>query len=89
MHQPVYQLRLERMVDDQRNILVQAAYGDGRIWSSLAEIYRFDEPERFALRSYILENFMPDGRRMARVPKDEPRAAWRDRTVAKPASSSA
>lgn len=61
MQLPGYQLKLERMVPDQKLILVEAAYGDIRIWDSLAELYLFETLDHDALRTYIQKTYRADG----------------------------
>lgn len=61
MQMPPYQHKLERMVPDQKGILVGAAFGDRRVWESLTDLYRFEETDQSALRAYIRRTYLADG----------------------------
>lgn len=61
MLQPAFQRKLERMVDGQKRILVQAAFGESPIWDNLAGIYGFAPEDLQPLRIYIYRTYDAGG----------------------------
>ena len=65
VQQPSCVSKLERMVPDQREIPIEAAFRNERLWGSMADLYLFDRDDWSLLRSYIYETYLPDGRMIA------------------------